>query len=124
MPAVRARVTDQVARGEISTGVIVVTGGGAGIGRAMCQRFARNNPAAIIVSDRDAAGAKTAVLSNAGGLFLDMKMWEIAFMDAINHDDLPFDGGSKKGQWHATAMLKCFMPKGQAMITPSAEALS
>jgi hypothetical protein len=73
---------------------------------------------------RDAAGAKTAVLSNAGGLFLDMKMWEIAFMDAINHDDLPFDGGSKKGQWHATAMLKCFMPKGQAMITPSAEALS
>lgn len=27
MPAVRARVTDQVARGEISTGVIVVTGG-------------------------------------------------------------------------------------------------
>jgi hypothetical protein len=73
---------------------------------------------------RTAAGAKTAVLSNAGGLFLDMKMWEIAFMDAINHDDLPFDGGSKKGQWHATAMLKCFMPKGQAMVTPSAEALS
>lgn len=73
---------------------------------------------------RTSAGAKTSILSNAGGLFLDMKMWEIAFMDAINHDDLPFDGGSKKGQWHATAMLKCFMPKGQAMITPSAEALT
>jgi len=73
---------------------------------------------------RDSAGAKTSILSNAGGLFLDMKMWEIAFMDAINHDDLPFDGGNVKGQWHATAMLKCFMPKGQAMVTPSAEALS
>ena len=73
---------------------------------------------------RTAAGEKTSVLSNAGGLFLDMKMWEIAFMDAINHDDLPFNGGSVRGQWHATAMLKCFMPKGQAMVTPSAEALT
>ena len=46
---------------KLTNKVIVVTGGGSGIGRAMCQRFARDNPAAIIVSDRDAAGAKQTV---------------------------------------------------------------
>jgi NAD(P)-dependent dehydrogenase (short-subunit alcohol dehydrogenase family) len=39
--------------------VIVVTGGGNGIGRALCLRFLAESPAAIVVADidRDAAGA-------------------------------------------------------------------
>jgi len=43
---------------EVRDKVIVVTGGALGIGRALCQRFAREGARAIIVADINEAGAK------------------------------------------------------------------
>lgn len=45
--------------------VIVVTGGGSGIGAAMCRRFAEERPRHIVVADRDTAGAEATVASIA-----------------------------------------------------------
>lgn len=49
--------------------VIIVTGGGRGIGRALCVRFAKEGPRGIVVADRDEAAAK-AVAAELGGLGL------------------------------------------------------
>lgn len=49
--------------------VIIVTGGGRGIGAAMCRRFARESPRGIVVTDRDEAEAKS-VAEEIGGLGL------------------------------------------------------
>jgi len=43
---------------QISGKVIVVTGAASGIGKAMCQRFARDGAAAVIAADLDASGAR------------------------------------------------------------------
>ena len=69
---------------------------------------------------RDSAtGARTAVLSNGGGYFLDMSRWAVRFMDKINSDVLGNDGSGKAGYYHATPGLICGVPAGQCMVAPA-----
>ena len=51
---------------ELKDKHVVVTGGGNGIGRALCRRFAAEGARAIVVADLDGDGAK-AVATEVGG---------------------------------------------------------
>jgi len=51
---------------NIADKVVVVTGGGSGIGRAMCRRFARDGARAVVVVDREESAQ--AVAAEVGGL--------------------------------------------------------
>src|SRR4051794_7068813 len=42
---------------QLADKVIVVTGAGSGIGRALCQRFAKDKPAAVVAADLNGEGA-------------------------------------------------------------------
>jgi NAD(P)-dependent dehydrogenase (short-subunit alcohol dehydrogenase family) len=54
---------------ELAGKVVVVTGGGNGIGRALCRRFAAEGPHGLVVVDRD-ADAVTAVAAELGAYAL------------------------------------------------------
>ena len=51
---------------DLQDKVIVVTGGGAGIGEALCRRFAEEDPARIVVVDRKLETAES-VARDIGG---------------------------------------------------------
>jgi len=51
---------------ELADKHVVVTGGGNGIGRALCRRFAAEGARAVVVADLDEAGAR-AVADEIGG---------------------------------------------------------
>ncbi len=54
---------------ELRDSVIVVTGGGSGIGAALCHRFADGSPRHVRVVDRDREGAEAVAASlRAGGV--------------------------------------------------------
>ncbi len=52
---------------QIEDKVVVVTGAASGIGRGLAQRFAREGARALVVVDRDAAGAQALVDELAAG---------------------------------------------------------
>jgi NAD(P)-dependent dehydrogenase (short-subunit alcohol dehydrogenase family) len=56
---------------EVADKHIVVTGGAGGIGRALIRKFAAEGARALVVADRDAAGAQ-AIAEEVGGLGVEL----------------------------------------------------
>ena len=66
---------------QLKDKVTVVTGGGGGIGRALCMRFAAEGARAVVVADVDGGGAdETAVLMNQAnpGCSVKSRMTDVA----------------------------------------------
>ncbi|NPV24595.1 SDR family oxidoreductase [Bradyrhizobium aeschynomenes] len=54
---------------QVTGNIVVVTGGARGIGKAMCEAFARAGAAKVIVADLDEAGANAVADSIGGAAF-------------------------------------------------------
>jgi NAD(P)-dependent dehydrogenase (short-subunit alcohol dehydrogenase family) len=67
---------------KLADKVVIVTGGGRGIGRALVRRFAGERPAALVVADRDAAVAEEAA-KEVGGLAVACDVGREAEIDAL-----------------------------------------
>jgi NAD(P)-dependent dehydrogenase (short-subunit alcohol dehydrogenase family) len=61
---------------------VVVTGGAHGIGAALCRRFAREGARAVVVADRDEAGAR-AVAREIGGTAFGVDVADASQVDSL-----------------------------------------
>ena len=69
---------------ELADKIIVVTGGASGIGREMCERFAREGAKHVVVADRNGEGAaQVAQGINGTAMTIDVRS-EQAIMDMID----------------------------------------
>jgi hypothetical protein len=57
--------------------------------------------------------------SAQSGAFLDMSMWEVAYLQKPANTNLAADGSGKKGYVDAVAILKCKNPLGQVKVQPT-----
>ena len=67
---------------ELSGRHVVVTGGASGIGRALCERFAKEGARAVVVADVDAGGAAR-VAASVGGMAQAVDVRDPAQIEAL-----------------------------------------
>ena len=67
---------------DIAGKVVIVTGGASGIGKAMCLAFHQAGARAVVVADRDGAGAQ-AVAAAVGGLGLQVDVAQAEAVQAL-----------------------------------------
>lgn len=67
-----------------------------------------------------ATGAATTSTPRSG-LFVDLDMWELNFLQAPTHYELQDEGGGPRGFHDAVYILKCLNPLGQGRVNVSAD---